>query len=71
MALLTEDEGGLGKAVGRQLLRTRRNFTATVFSPDGAPGRGGQPCCGCLGAAVVGGLPARAADAWLLARAVR
>lgn len=37
VALLAEDMGGLGKAVGRQLLRTRRAFTATVFSPDGAP----------------------------------
>ena len=36
VALLAEDLGGLGKAVGRQLLRTRRAFTATVFSPDGA-----------------------------------
>lgn len=36
VALLAEDEGSLGKALGRQLLRTRRNFTATVFSPDGA-----------------------------------
>ena len=35
VALLAEDLGGLGKAVGRQLLRTRRAFTATVFSPDG------------------------------------
>ncbi len=36
VALLAEDLGGLGKAVGRQFLRTRRSFTATVFSPDGA-----------------------------------
>lgn len=36
VALLAEDLGGLGKTVGRQLLRTRRAFTATVFSPDGA-----------------------------------
>ena len=35
VALLAEDQGSLGKAVGRQLLRTRRSFTATVFSPDG------------------------------------
>jgi len=35
VALLAEDLGGLGKAVGRQLLRTRRSMTATVFSPDG------------------------------------
>ncbi|KAL4433405.1 hypothetical protein ABPG77_010258 [Micractinium sp. CCAP 211/92] len=35
VALLAEDEGSIGKAIGRQLLRTRRNFTATVFSPDG------------------------------------
>ena len=35
VALLAEDLGSLGKAVGRQLLRTRRSFTATVFSPDG------------------------------------
>ena len=36
VALLAEDLGGLGKAVGRQFLRTRRSFTATVFTPDGA-----------------------------------
>ncbi|KAK9863287.1 hypothetical protein WJX84_002469 [Apatococcus fuscideae] len=36
VALLAEDLGGLGKTVGRQLLKTRRPFTATVFSPDGA-----------------------------------
>ncbi|KAK9826339.1 hypothetical protein WJX74_010281 [Apatococcus lobatus] len=35
VALLAEDLGGFGKSVGRQLLRTRRPFTATVFSPDG------------------------------------
>lgn len=35
VALLAEDEGSIGKAIGRQLLRTRRNFTAAVFSPDG------------------------------------
>lgn len=36
VALMAEDTGSLGTAVGRQLLRTRRSFTATVFSPDGA-----------------------------------
>eukprot|EP00887_Chlorella_sp_A99_P007876 scaffold20.g7876.t1 len=35
VALLAEEEGSLGRALGRQLLRTRRPFTATVFSPDG------------------------------------
>ena len=35
MALLAEDAGGLGTAVGRQLLRTRRPMTATVLSADG------------------------------------
>ena len=35
VALLAEDSGSIGTAVGRQLLRTRRPFTATVFSPDG------------------------------------
>ena len=35
VALLAEDVGGLGSAVGRQLLRTRRSLTATVLSPDG------------------------------------
>lgn len=35
VALLAEELGSLGKEVGRQLLRTRRPFTATVFSPDG------------------------------------
>lgn len=49
VALLAEDEGSFGKAIGRQLLRTRRNFTATVFSPDGeAPAHGAETdlqCC--------------------------
>ena len=35
VALLAEDTGGLGKEVGRQLLRTHRAFTATIFTPDG------------------------------------
>jgi hypothetical protein len=35
VALLAEDEGSLGRAVGRQLLRTRRPFTATVLDPQG------------------------------------
>ena len=35
VALLAEDGGGFGKQVGRQLLRTRRSFTATIFSPEG------------------------------------
>jgi hypothetical protein len=35
VALLTEDEGSIGRAVGRQLLKTRRPFTATVMSPEG------------------------------------
>lgn len=35
VALLAEDMGGLGKEVGRQFLRTRRSFTATILSPDG------------------------------------
>ncbi|KXZ45777.1 hypothetical protein GPECTOR_50g570 [Gonium pectorale] len=35
VALVAEDYGGLGKEVGRQLLRTRRSFTSTVFSADG------------------------------------
>lgn len=35
VALMAEDEGSLGKGIGRQLLRTHRAFTATIFSPDG------------------------------------
>lgn len=35
VALIAEDLSGIGDAVGRQLLRTRRSFTATVFSADG------------------------------------
>ena len=35
VALLAEELGSFGREVGRQLLRTRRPFTATVFSPDG------------------------------------
>ncbi|BDA48458.1 Altered inheritance rate of mitochondria protein 25 [Coccomyxa sp. Obi] len=36
VALMAEDMGSIGTAIGRQLLRTRRSFTATVFSPDGS-----------------------------------
>ena len=36
VALLAEDTGGLGKEVGRQFLRTRRSFTATILRPEGA-----------------------------------
>ncbi|GFR43289.1 hypothetical protein Agub_g4354, partial [Astrephomene gubernaculifera] len=36
VALVAEDWGGWGKEVGRQLLRQRRSFTATVFSADGS-----------------------------------
>ena len=35
VALLAEEEGSIGRAIGRQILRTHRPFTATVFSPDG------------------------------------
>lgn len=35
VALIAEDMTGIGNAVARQLLRTRRSFTATVFSADG------------------------------------
>lgn len=35
VAHLVEEEGGLGRMLGRQLLRSRRPFTATVLSPDG------------------------------------
>jgi hypothetical protein len=37
VALLAEDESGLGDAVQRQLLRGRRGFTATVLTADGEP----------------------------------
>lgn len=36
VAQLIEEEGSVGRAIGRQLLRTRRPFTATVLSPDGS-----------------------------------
>lgn len=36
VALMSEELGGVGRQIGRQLLRTHRPFTATVFSPDGA-----------------------------------
>lgn len=36
VAHLLEEEGGLGKALARQFLRTHRGFTATVLSPDGS-----------------------------------
>ena len=35
VALLAEELGGIGRSIGRQLLRTRRPMTATVLSPDG------------------------------------
>ncbi|KAK2076287.1 hypothetical protein QBZ16_001219 [Prototheca wickerhamii] len=35
VAHLLEEEGGIGRAVGRQLLRTRRPFTATVLNAEG------------------------------------
>ena len=40
VALMAEDTGGLGTAVGRQLMKRRRSFTATVFSPDGGARQG-------------------------------
>ncbi|GIL85623.1 hypothetical protein Vretifemale_14159 [Volvox reticuliferus] len=36
VALVAEDFGSFGKELGRQLLRTRRSFTATIFSADGS-----------------------------------
>ncbi|KAG2502141.1 hypothetical protein HYH03_000629 [Edaphochlamys debaryana] len=36
VALVAEDYGGIGNEIGRQLLKTRRSFTATVFSADGS-----------------------------------
>jgi uncharacterized protein YxjI len=36
VALIAEDYTGLGNEVGRQLLRTRRSFSATVLSADGS-----------------------------------
>jgi len=36
VALLAEEHGGVGTMVGRQLLRSRRGFKATVLSPDGS-----------------------------------
>lgn len=36
VALMAEDVTGFGNEVARQLLRTRRNFTATVFNAAGA-----------------------------------
>ncbi|RMZ52650.1 hypothetical protein APUTEX25_000769 [Auxenochlorella protothecoides] len=36
VAQLMEEEGSIGRAIGRQLLRTRRPFTATVLSADGS-----------------------------------
>ena len=35
VALMAEELGTLGTEVGRQFLRTRRPFKATVFGPDG------------------------------------
>ena len=46
VALMAEDAGGLGTAVGRQVLRRHRSFTATVFSADGAAHSSGMRCGG-------------------------
>jgi uncharacterized protein YxjI len=35
VAHLLEEEGSIGRTIGRQLLRTRRPFTATVLNPSG------------------------------------
>ncbi len=35
VAHLLEEEGSIGRAIGRQLLRTRRPFTATILNPSG------------------------------------
>ena len=35
VAHLLEEEGSIGRAIGRQLLRTRRPFTATILNPAG------------------------------------
>ena len=35
VALLAEEHGGLGTTIGRQMLRSRRSFKATILSPDG------------------------------------
>ena len=35
VALMSEELGNVGRQIGRQILRTRRPFVATVFSPDG------------------------------------
>lgn len=39
VAVMAEDYTGLGNEINRQLLRTRRSFTATVFSADGTQAR--------------------------------
>ena len=36
VALLAEEHGGFGRTILRQVLRTRRGFTATVLSSDGS-----------------------------------
>ena len=36
VALLAEEHGGVGRTILRQVLRTRRGFTATVFTSDGS-----------------------------------
>lgn len=36
VALLAEEHGGVGRTILRQVLRTRRGFTATIFSSDGS-----------------------------------
>jgi hypothetical protein len=35
VALMAEEQAGLGNELGRQLLRTRRSFSMTVLSADG------------------------------------
>jgi hypothetical protein len=59
VALMAEEQMGLGNEIGRQLLRTRRNFSMTVLSADGAR-RLGLAGWGFEGLVGLVGAPARA-----------
>lgn len=44
VALIAEEITGVGNELQRQLLRTRRSFTSTVLTADGAGPQHGRRC---------------------------
>lgn len=56
VALIAEDMTGIGNAIGRQVLKTRRSFTATVFSADGMYLKDEEKVCSVLNYYILTGL---------------